>query len=80
MPVIQNLANIQSFHPTGVGQTIAAVIFYAMALIVTVLGFSTIFVLLRNGRSRALSFVIALIYLFFYVTLMIQGIGIINSI
>lgn len=76
---MQPFQDFSTFNPSGVGHTIAGIIFYCFAVVVSILGLSTVYVLIRNGRSKALSFAVSIVYLVFYTTLMVQGMGMVNS-
>lgn len=74
------MQDFNTFNPSTLTQTIVGFVFYAVVILITFFGFSTVFVLIKNGRSRALSFAIAVLYLIFFLTIAAQGVGILNSI
>ncbi|MHB8871089.1 MAG: hypothetical protein ACYC5G_01360 [Candidatus Doudnabacteria bacterium] len=74
------MQDLNTFNPSTLTQTITGFVFYAVVILITFFGFSTVFVLIKNGRSRALSFAVALLYLVFFLTIAAQGVGILNSI
>lgn len=74
------MQDFNTFNPSTLTQTIVGFIFYAVVVLITFFGFSTVFVLIKNGRSRALSFAVAVLYLVFFLTIAAQGVGILNSI
>ncbi|MEK7075796.1 MAG: hypothetical protein AAB948_03335 [Patescibacteria group bacterium] len=74
------MQEFNTFNPSTLTQTITGFVFYAVIILITFFGFSTVFVLIKNGRSRALSFAVAVLYLVFFLTIAAQGVGILNSI
>ncbi len=74
------MQDFNTFNPSNLTQTIVGFIFYSVVVLITFFGFSTVFVLIKNGRSRALSFAVAVLYLVFFLTIAAQGVGILNSI
>ncbi len=74
------MQDFNTFNPSTLTQTIVGFVFYAVVVLITFFGFSTVFVLIKNGRSRALSFAVAVLYLVFFLTIAAQGVGILNSI
>lgn len=74
------MQDFNTFNPSTFTQTIVGFVFYAVVVLITFFGFSTVFVLIKNGRSRALSFAVAVLYLVFFLTIAAQGVGILNGI
>ena len=74
------MQEFNTFNQSTLTQTITGFVFYAVIILITFFGFSTVFVLIKNGRSRALSFAVAVLYLVFFLTIAAQGVGILNSI
>jgi hypothetical protein len=72
--------SLQTFNPTSYGQLAMGIVFYVALIIVTFFSFATMYVLIKNGRSKVFATFASLIYLAFFLGLSVQAISALNSI
>lgn len=70
---------IQNFNPSSGGQLLIGVVFYIALIIITFFSFATMYVLLKNGRSKIFSLFASMLYLVFFISLAAQAINSLNA-
>ena len=75
-----NAQAFQNFNPTSYSQTIVGAIFYIALILLTFFSLATMYVLLKNGRSKAVGLSISIVYLIFFMSLAAQAISSLNAI
>lgn len=71
---MNDFSTLPTFNPNGTAQAIMGVVFYAIMLLVTFVGFSTIYVLVKHSATKALSVFLSVMFLIFFFALSAQGI------
>ncbi len=74
------MQNFENFNPANTAQLISGIIFFIALVIATVFGFATVYVLIKNGRSKIFSAIASLLYMLFFVALAAQGVHLLNQI
>ena len=74
------MGTLPSFNPSSIAQAGTGLVFYLLVAASLVFSISTIYSLIKYSKSRGLGFGISVVYLIVYISLVAQGIGLLNSI
>ncbi len=64
---------LQTFNPTNYAQLVAGIIYYLLVIVATFFSISSIYVLIRHGESKSLGFIVSVVYMIIYLSLVAQG-------
>ena len=73
------MQNFQTFAPTNYTNLGAGIIFYLLLAIATFFSIANIFILIRYAKSRTFAFLVCLVYLIIFMSLVSKGISDLNS-
>ena len=74
------MQNLQTFNPTDYTSAITGIIYYGLIIIAAFISAMTIYVLIKNGKSRILGFIVSVVYIVFFFGLIAQGTGLLSLI
>lgn len=74
------MQEFQTFNPSSFGQLGAGLFYYLILIVCTFIALGTIYVLIKNGRTRALSFAVCVVFGMIFLALASDGVRILNSI
>lgn len=74
------MQEFQTFNPSNFSQLGTGLFYYLILIVCTFIALGTIYVLLKNGRTRAISLAVCVVFGMIYLALASDGIRILNSI